>query len=83
MRPPKPLPSPADQERRSGSPLLLPLNAPRIHSGHASAQRQGFSLSTVSIDHILHGLRRACSLGQQRKDRVNDTLHSAPGVDIK
>ena len=89
MRPPKPLPSPADQERRSGvgwdeSPLLLPLNAPRIHSGHASAQRQGFSLSTVSIDHILHGLRRACSLGQQGgKDRVNDTLHSAPGVDIK
>ena len=56
-----------------GALSLFPLNAPRIHSGHASAQRQGFSLSTVSIDHILHGLRRACSLGQEGKDRVNDT----------
>ena len=49
----------------------------RIHSSHASAslrQREGFSLSTVSIDHILHGLRRACIVGQKEKgDWVNDT----------
>ena len=37
-------------------------------------QRKGFSPSTVSIDHILHGLKRACSLGQEAEDRVNDTL---------
>ena len=68
MRPQKPLPKPADQGRRSGIPS---------HSSHASAslrQREGFSLSTVSIDHILHGLRRACIVGQKEKwDRVNDT----------
>lgn len=46
-------------------------------------QRQGFSPSTVSIDHILHGLKRACSLGQGEEDRVNDTLQSAlVGVNI-
>ena len=46
-------------------------------------QRQGFSPSTVSIDHILHGLKRACSLGQEEEDRVNDTLQSAAaGVNI-
>ena len=81
MRPPKPVPSPADQKRRSGKGPL----SPRIHSGHASAslhQRQGFSPSTVSIDHILHGLKRACSLGQEEANRVNDTLQSAAEVNI-
>ena len=77
MRPPKPVPSPADQERRSGMGPPLPPPRPQNPFRSCLHQHQGFSLSTVSIDHILHGLRRACSLGQEGEDRV-----SAAGVYI-